>query len=173
MLGVMLSGGTEHPNETHPDGLAAEVGKRDAFEHPEVELYLNLIRAAEQLSEQFDALFKRFGLSQTQYNAMRIMRGHGAPIPSGLVARQMVTREPDITRLLERLVKLGLVKRKRSDQDRRIMLAGLTEEGSALLAELDQPVLDLHQRQLAHLGDAQLQAAIDLLERVRDVPDRA
>jgi len=148
--------------------LKEELGKRDAFELPEQEVYLNLLRTAEHLGAPFDALFKAHGLSQTQYNALRIMRGHGEPIASSTVARQMVTREPDITRLLDRLVKRGLVTRQRSDADRRVMLTSLTSEGEGLLAEMDGPVRELHERQLAHMSREELRTLSGLLERARE-----
>ncbi|GAB4549601.1 MAG: hypothetical protein Tsb0013_10970 [Phycisphaerales bacterium] len=165
----MSSGGLDHSSFSQRDGLAHAVGKRDGFAHTEVEVYLSLLRTTEELSVEFDELFKEHGLSQTQYNAMRILRGHGTPIPSGLVARQMVTREPDITRLLERLVKQGYVRRKRSEDDRRVMLAALTQSGLDVLNELDGPVLALHRRQLKHMPPEALRELIVLLERIRSV----
>lgn len=163
----MTTGGNNKDNRSHRSALAEQIGKRGPFEHPEVELYLNLIRSAEQLSEAFDALFKEHGISQTQYNALRILRGHGGPTPSGVVARQMVTREPDITRLLERLVKLGLIERERSSEDRRVMLARLTDAGAELLERLEAPVLELHRSQFAHLAESEIDDANALIERLR------
>ena len=163
----MSFGGNDQKNLSGVEGLAQEIGKQHPFSHPEIELYLNLIRSAEHLSIQLDALFKDHGISQTQYNALRILRGHGVPVASGLVARQMVTRAPDITRLLDRLAKLGLIERNRSSDDRRVRLAQLTPEGEALLAQLDAPVLEMHKRQFEHMSRDEIVKANAIIARLR------
>ncbi|MEM1422756.1 MAG: MarR family transcriptional regulator [Planctomycetota bacterium] len=169
----MSAGGNHERQTTSPSGLAGQTGKRRPFDHPEVELYLNLVRTAERLATQFDALFREHGVSQTQYNALRILQGHGGPVPSGTVAREMVTREPDITRLLERLQKLGYITRDRSEHDKRIMLASLTDAGGALLERLQGPVLDLHKGQFVHMSAAELTDAIGVMERMREAAEDA
>jgi MarR family transcriptional regulator, 2-MHQ and catechol-resistance regulon repressor len=131
-------------------------------------VYHNLLRTTERLCEQFDALFKAHGLTQTRYNALRILRGHEGPVPSGTVAREMVNREPDVTRLLERLERSGLIERRRSTKDRRVMLASLTVAGAEVLASLDEPVMRLHREQLAHIGAEELRTLSDLLVRARE-----
>lgn len=162
----MSSGGSDQ-HQSQLDGLARQIGTRAPFDSPEQEVYLNLLRTAGRLSRQFDDLFKRHGLSHTRYNVLRILRGHDGPVPSGTIAKEMVNREPDITRLLGRLERAGLVQRNRSSQDRRVMLVSLTPEGAALLAMLDEPVLDLHRAQLSHIPDAELRTLSDLLVRAR------
>ncbi len=164
----MTSGGNDKTENTTPRGLARELGKRGPFQSDAQELYLNLLRTSERLSEQFDALFKAHGLSQTQYNALRILRGHAVPISSGTVGRELLNREPDITRLLDRLVKMKFVVRERCERDRRIMLASLTPSGYELLAELDDPVSALQAKQLKHMTRDEMRTMIDLLERARE-----
>ncbi len=148
-------------------GLAQELRKRQPFASAREEAYLNVLRTAEHLSGAFDALFKSRGLSQPQYNALRILRGHAEPIPSGTVAAEMVNRQPDITRLLDRLAGRGLVTRGRSARDGRIVLAQLTRDGERLADELSGPVDELHRRMLGHLPDEELRKVSRLLEAAR------
>ena len=147
--------------------LMDEIGKRRPFESREQEVFLNVMRTAEALSEGVAGVLKPFGLSATQYNVLRILRGS----PDGLTCREigdrMLTRDPDITRLLDRLEKRGLISRARNGEDRRIVVTQITEAGLELLAGLDQPVRDLHRKLLGHLGAERLQALTQLLEACR------
>ena len=167
----MNSGGNQDKKLLRASGLAVQTGKQTPFDDAEVELYLNLIRSAERLKIQFDALFKEHGISHTQYNALRILQGHNEPVPSGTVAGEMVTREPDITRLLERLQKLGYIKRARAAHDKRIMLAHLTDAGRALLKRLQAPVRELHKAQFEHMSSGEIEASIGVLERLRETAE--
>lgn len=152
--------------------LQKEIKKATPFDLLEQEAYLNVLRTAQELTNGFERLFKPFNLSLTQYNVLRILRGVGEPLPSGQIAERLVTRDPDITRLLDRLEKRGLIARQRGASDRRVVLASITEQGLDLLAQLDQPVLDLHRQQLHHLGEERLKQFIELLElaRLSEVP---
>jgi DNA-binding MarR family transcriptional regulator len=150
--------------------LADELGKRRPFDLPEQEVYLNLLRTADALAGEFAQLFKQHGLTDAQYNALRILRGHGCPIPTRWIAEEMVTREPDITRLIDRLERAGLVRRERSKTDRRVVRVRITAKGTALLAKLDRPVLALHRRQLGHLGERKLASLSRLLSAARRPP---
>ena len=134
----------------------------------EIEVFLNLLRTCQRLCEQFDALFKAHGLTNSQYDALRILRGHDEPMPAGAVAREMVKREPDITRLLCRLEDAGYVSRDRCSVDKRVVLTHLTPEGAAVLAQLDDPVRSLHREQLAHMSQEDLRTLSNLLERARE-----
>jgi len=147
--------------------LQKELKKSKPFESAEQEAHLNLIRTAQFLQEPFDQLMKPHNLSGTQYNVLRILRGAGEPLPCGQIGDRMVTRDPDITRLLDRLEKRGLIARERTSTDRRVVLAAITPAGLKLLAELDDPVINLHVSQLSHLGKDRLQNLIDLLEMAR------
>ncbi len=148
--------------------LQKEIKKQKPFESAEQEAYLNLMRTAQILQEPFEKLMKPLNLSATQYNVLRILRGAGEPLPCGQIGDRMVTRDPDITRLLDRLEKRGLITRQRTATDRRVVLASITTEGLRLLKLLDQPVMDLHVKQLGHLGKDKLRSLIDLLETSRE-----
>jgi DNA-binding MarR family transcriptional regulator len=95
-------------------------------------------------------------LSPNQYNVLRILRGTPDGLLCGEIAVRMISRDPDITRLLDRLEKRGLIGRCREDPDRRKVLVRIAPEGLSLLKSLDQPVCDLHRRQIGHLGRRKL-----------------
>lgn len=161
------SNSTVRANGT-PTSIAEAIGKTGPFSSFEQEVFINLLRTASSLAEPFDALFRANGLSEPQYNALRILRGHGKPIPSGTVAEQMVTRDPDITRLLDRLAKAGLVERAKSERDKRVVLAAITEKGLELLARLDEPILELHRKQFESMPREQLWRLSELLTVARN-----
>jgi DNA-binding MarR family transcriptional regulator len=106
-------------------------------------------------------------LSATQYNVLRILRGAPDGLPCGEIADRMITRDPDVTRLLDRLEKRGLISRWREAKDRRMVLAGITADGLKLLARLDEPVTQTHRKQLGHLGKDRLRALAAMLEAAR------
>ena len=149
-------------------GLQAELKQNVPFTSREQEAYLSLLRTADALQARVEAKLKEFGLTGTQYNALRILRGAGQDgIPCSDIAERMITRDPDITRLLDRLQKRGLVERSRGKQDRRVIYGKITAAGLKLLRELDAP-LEKHGRELLrHVGQTKLQLLIDLLELVR------
>lgn len=152
-----------------PGKLQAEIKQAKPFPSVEQEAFLNLLRTAEALLRGFTEVLKPAGLSHPQYNILRILRGAG---PDGLACRElggrMVTRDPDITRLLDRLEARGLVARARRQEDRRVVRTCITAKGLQLLGELDAPVLRLHHRLLGHLGDRRLRSLIELLEAARE-----
>ena len=147
--------------------LQREVNKRNPFDAPEQEATLNILRTADRLSAAFDELFRRHGITGPQYNVLRILRGHGRPIPSQQIGRELLTRVPDVTRLVDRLEKAGLVERARTTTDRRVVLVSITPRGLKLLEELDRPVLDLHRAQLRHLTRDELAELNRLLVKAR------
>ncbi len=138
------------------------------FTSNEAEAFLNLQRTADILMRGLERQLKPVGLTQTQYNVLRILRGAGR---DGLLCREigarMVTRDPDITRLLDRLEARGLAIRSRLDSDRRAIRTRITPTGQALLNKLDRPVAELHARQLGHLGNEKVRELIALLEQAR------
>src|SRR6202158_5648313 len=151
-----------------PRGLQAELKQKIPFTSREAEAYLSLLRTADALQTQVEARLKEFGLTGTQYNALRILRGAG---PEGLPCREigerMITRDPDITRLLNRLEGRGLVERTRARHDRRVIYGKITAAGLKLLREMDRP-LEKHGREmLRHVGQERLKRLIELLELVR------
>ncbi len=148
-------------------GLAEEIGKKSAFLCAEQEVYLNLVRTAEKLSSDFAKLFKTHGLSDSQYNALRILRGEDKPMQVYQVAERMVTPHPDIPRLIDRLEAAGFVRREKCAEDRRVVWVTLTPRGAAVLKKLDRPVVELHQSQLGHLGRRDLASLNQLLSQAR------
>jgi MarR family transcriptional regulator, organic hydroperoxide resistance regulator len=135
-----------------------------------MEVFLNLVRTADRLMRDFDELFKPYGLSLTQFNVLRIlMYAEGEPLPCKAIAQRMITRDPDITRLLDRLEARKLISRERDPSDRRIVCTRITEEGMKLLEELNKPLVECHARQLAHMEEPQLTQLIGLLEQVRQI----
>jgi DNA-binding MarR family transcriptional regulator len=148
--------------------LQEEINKRHPFEGPEEEAALNLLRTVDHLGQEFARLFHEHDVSGPQYNVLRILRGVGGDgLPCVDIAGQMITRMPDITRLVDRLEAAGLVERRRTEEDRRVVLVTITAAGLALLARLDRPVLDLHRRQLGHLTRAELAELNRLLVKAR------
>jgi DNA-binding MarR family transcriptional regulator len=125
---------------------------------PEESLFLELYRAADLLSRRPAQLLRAHDLSPNQYNVLRILRGAPDGLLCGEIGRRMITRDPDITRLLDRLEKRGLITRSRESEDRRKVQSRITREGLALLRGLDEPVRKLHRRQLGHLGEKRVRA---------------
>ncbi|MGD0790387.1 MAG: MarR family transcriptional regulator [Terriglobales bacterium] len=151
-----------------PRGLQAELKQKTPFTSREQEAYLSLLRTAGALQAQVEARLKEFGLTGTQYNALRILRGAG---PDGLPCREigerMITRDPDITRLLNRLEDRGFVERARARHDRRVIYGKITAAGLKLLREMDNPIEKHGREMLSHVGQEKLKQLIDLLEEVR------
>lgn len=129
--------------------------------------YVDLVRTCDRLTRSLVPVIKAEDLSSTQYNVLRILRGAGEELPCGEIASRMVTRDPDITRLLDRLEKRGLISRRREAEDRRTVLTRITPDGLELLARLDKPVRDAHTKLLGHLSHEQLRELADLLREAR------
>jgi DNA-binding MarR family transcriptional regulator len=134
---------------------------------PEEAAFLDLLRTADLLTRGVVPVLKTADLSPTQYNVLRILRGSEEGLPCGEIAKRMITRDPDITRLLDRLEKRGLISRRREAKDRRTVLTRITPEGLQLLARLDEPVREAHRRQLGHLGRESLRKLAALLQAAR------
>jgi DNA-binding MarR family transcriptional regulator len=143
------------------------VPKRRRPPCPEEAAFLDLVRTCDLLSRHPALLLKDEDLSSTQYNVLRILRGALDGLPCGEIASRMITRDPDVTRLLDRLEKRGLILRWRETKDRRVVLARITPEGLKLLARLDEPVEEMHRRQLGHLGQNRLSTLTELLAAAR------
>jgi DNA-binding MarR family transcriptional regulator len=136
--------------------------KRRRAAPPEEAVFLELLRTTDMLSRGLVTVLKIEDLSGTQYNVLRILRGSPEGLPCGEIASRMITRDPDITRLLDRLEKRGLISRCRETKDRRMVMARITPEGLRL-ARLDEPVQAAHRKQLGHLGRERLRALTELL----------
>lgn len=130
-------------------------------------LYLDLLRTVERLGRPVTDLLKAEDLSPNQYNVLRILRGAEEGLTCGEIGNRMITRDPDITRLVDRLEKRKLVGRKRDTKDRRVVLTRILPKGLELLERLDGPVLDEHWRLLGHLGAERQRLLRDLLEQCR------
>jgi DNA-binding MarR family transcriptional regulator len=153
-------------------GIQAELQQTKPFPGLEDEAVVSLHRTADRLNGCFSDMLKPYGLSPTQFNALRILRGAGeAGRTCSEIAERMVNRDPDITRLLDRLERRGLVARSREGRDRRVIITRITPAGLALLHGLDQPIEEFNRKQLGHLSEQQLQALVKLLEVVRERSD--
>ena len=145
-----------------------EIRQRKPFRRLEDGAFVNIQRTADALMQGVAATLKEKDLSPPQYNVLRILRGAG---DDGLACREiagrMISRDPDITRLLDRLEERDLVARSRDRTDRRVITTRITERGLRVLGELDEPIQKLHVEQLGHLGPERLRSLIDLLESAR------
>lgn len=136
---------------------------RNSVPCPEEAVFVDLLRTADQLSRGPAQFLKSHDLSPNQYNVLRILRGSRDGLLCGEIAGRMITRDPDITRLLDRLEKRRLIARDRQTCDRRRVLARITPGGLDLLARLDEPICAIHRRQIGHLGERQLRLISRLL----------
>lgn len=152
--------------------LQRELKKRRPFDSLEQEAALNIARTADRFGICFARLFREYGLTPSQYNVLRILRGEGQPLPILEVADRMLAVVPGITGLVDRLEGMGLLARERSTEDRRVVFVAITAGGLELLAKLDEPVAELHRRLIGHLSPAELQELSRLLEKARQHLDR-
>ena len=149
-------------------GLQAELKQKVPFNNPEQEAYLALLRTADALQSRIEAKLKEFGLTGTQYNALRILRGAGADgLPCNEIGERMITHDPDITRLLNRLQERGLAERSRGKQDKRVVYGKISPAGLKLLREMDVPLQKFGTEMLRHVSQPKLKQLIELLEQVR------
>lgn len=166
--------------------LRSEIGKKKPFDRPEVEAFLNLFRTCSIFTTQTTRFFRDFGLTEAQYNALRILRGHASHpdsprpdvggtggVPSQTIGQQLVAQVPDVTRLVDRLVDAGFAERLSARTDRRIVLVRITKAGLDLLAQIDAPLIELHRQQLGHMSRADLAELNRLLVLARRGDDKA
>lgn len=151
--------------------LARELKQAKPFGSLEQEASLNVMRTAAVIEQATEAALKPHGISATQYNALRILRGAG---PAGLscqeVGARMVRLESDLTRLFDRMQARKLITRARSADDRRVVVVRIAPAGKKLLAALDDVVAGLGKRLLGRLGERKLRLLIDLAEEARAAP---
>jgi DNA-binding MarR family transcriptional regulator len=149
--------------------LKDEIKQVKPFESLESEVFLNLMRTADALSRGGEEILKLAGLSHTQYNVLRILRGAGE---QGLccreVAERMITRDPDITRLVDRLERRGLLTRSRDSRDRRVITVRITPAGQKVVKGLDGPMAEYNRRLLSHMDKSNLRKLVELLEAARE-----
>ena len=149
--------------------LRQAIKQRKPFQSLQQEVFLEVLRTGHALVQDLVELLKPYGLTQPQYNVLRILRGAGAAgLPTGEVgARMVASREPDVTRLLVRMERQGLVERERRPDNRRFVTARITPQGRGVLKALDRPVLEMHAAQLRHMSGRELERLAELLERAR------
>jgi DNA-binding MarR family transcriptional regulator len=131
-------------------------------------VFVALLQAADTLAQEAEQLLKSAGLTGAQYNVLRILRG-GEPegLPCRAIGDRMISHDPDMTRLLDRLEKRGLITRERQTDDRRVVKTRITPQALSLLKTLDQPVRELHKHQFRHMSASRLKILSGLLEEVR------
>ncbi|MFO0968181.1 MAG: MarR family transcriptional regulator [Gemmataceae bacterium] len=138
------------------------------FDSLEQEVFLSLWRTYDRLRQIEEDLFDRYGLTAQQYNVLRLLRAaHPAKLATLDLGRRLISRAPDITRMIDRLEQLGLVCRERLADNRRVVHVGITSAGRTLVADMAQPLRACHRRQLGHLSAADLKRLGALLRRAR------
>jgi DNA-binding MarR family transcriptional regulator len=152
-----------------PGKIQGELQQSKPIPSLEEEAYLNVQRTANLLLQGLTEVLRRHDLTPTQYNVLRILRGAGEKgLTAGEVGDRMITRDPDVTRLLDRLEKRGLAERWRCTDDRRVVWTRITPAGRDVISPLDAEIAAMHLRQVGHLGSERLTSLISLLEAVRD-----
>ena len=135
---------------------------------PEEDAFVGVLRTADALMRGTESVLKDTDVLPTQYNVMRILRGSPDGLPCSEIAKRMISRDPDMTRLLDRMEKRGLITRQRATTDRRVVVTKITPEGLASLSALDEPVRKAHRETLGHMGTARLRQLVELLEMARE-----
>src|SRR5437762_7670690 len=148
--------------------LQYELKKKRPFAPSEQEAALSILRTSDQLQIRFARLFREYGLTPSQYNILRILRGEGKSLPILEIASRTIAVVPGITGLIDRLEQAGFVNRRRCEKDRRVIYVALTDQGMTTLAALDEPLVALHQKLLGHLSQGDLKDLIRLLEKARE-----
>lgn len=149
--------------------LVDEIKQTKPFETPEDEAFVSVLRTAEAFLWREAEFLKPYEVTLSQYNVLRILRGAE---PDGLICREigerMIARDPDVTKLLDRLEARGLVRRDRQEADRRVIVVRITREGLELVGQIDAPMLKMTGDILGHLGERKLRTLIRLLEEARE-----
>ena len=150
--------------------LQSELNLQRSFKSAEQEAYLNLVRSHAVLVSEFENLFKQHDLSQSLYNVLKAV-AHNVEqgYPSQSLAQFMIAKDPDITRLVDKLARLNLVSRKRGTQDRRVVWVKITAKGLQKIETLDPEVYTLHRQQLGHMSNKNLQTLSELLVDARQL----
>lgn len=148
--------------------LQQEIKKKRPFDSPEQEAMLNILRTNDLFQNRFGRLLREYGLTSSQYNILRILRGEGKPLPCLEIADRLVQVVPAITGLIDRLEQAGMVRRERSDADRRVVNVEITAPALKTLARLDEPVMELHKELLGHMKRTELRELSRLLEKSRE-----
>ncbi len=156
------------PRAAAPGSLQQELKQAVPFASLHAEAFLNLLRTTDQLQRRLHITLKPHGLTVTQYNTLRILRGAGdQPLSCSEIGERLISQEPDITRLLDRMERNGLIQRERDQRDRRLVLSRITAEGRAQLKKLDGIVERCVEQMLEHMSVTELQQMIARLEQAR------
>lgn len=150
-----------------PSRLQQELKKKKPFDSPEQEANLNILRTNDRFENRLGRLFREYGLTASQYNVLRILRGEGEPLPSLEIAERMVQVVPAITGLIDRLEKQELVTRQRCSKDRRVVYIEITDKALDLISQMDDPLAELHRELIGHLTRKELKELSRLLEKAR------
>ncbi len=151
-----------------PSTLREQLRKKGPFDSLPQEAMLSILRTSDLLENRLARLLRDHDLTPSQYNAMRIMRGEGKPMPCLEVADRMIQVAPAITRVIDQLVARELIVKQQSSEDRRVFLVELTTKGKRLLSRLDDPIQNLHRTLLGHVPEIDLKALNDILQTVRE-----
>ncbi|OAI39253.1 MarR family transcriptional regulator [Planctomycetaceae bacterium SCGC AG-212-D15] len=155
-----------------PSKLQRELKKRGPFATLAQEVILNLARTSDQLVIRAERLLREHGLTGSQYNVLRILRGEGKPLPILEIGSRMIQIVPGITGLIDRLESAEFVRRERSTEDRRVIFISITKKALEVLAALDQPLIDLEEKLVQCLSVAEQRELIRVLEKVREHLDQ-
>ena len=148
--------------------VGAEIHQTKAFATMEEELLVSLLRTTDVLHERFEQMIRPFNVSMTQYNVLRILRGaEPSGRTCGEIGERMIAREPDVTRLLERMEKANLIKRTRDSADRRVVVTRITGSGLELLDEMEPKLRELDGL-LKPMGERKIESMLKLLDEVRE-----
>jgi DNA-binding MarR family transcriptional regulator len=153
--------------------LQHELKKKRPFDSLEQEALLNLLRTSDWIDNRLGRLFRDYGLTSSQYNVLRILRGEGQPLPSLEIADRMIQVVPAITGLIDRLEKQEMVSRRRCSEDRRVVYVEITAKGLATLKQLDGPLEELHKNLVGHLSRPELKELSRLMEKIRHAESEA
>lgn len=148
--------------------LKSELKKRGDFDSVEQETTLAILRTSDLLENRLARLLREHGLTPSQYNVLRILRGEGNPLPCLEVAERMIQVAPAITRVVDQLLKLDYITKSQSAEDRRVYMVDIKPSGKKLLAKLDQPILDLHANTMRNVSKAEQKTLIRIMESIRD-----
>lgn len=149
--------------------LREEIKQGKPFGSLEQEAMLNLMRTAALLEHELSEMMKSHGVTLTQHNVLRILRGAGEKgLVRNEVSERLVAQVPDVTRLMDRLVEMGMVTRTRDTNDRRCVIARITRRGLDVLEKIEEPLMEIHRRQLGHMTEEELQTLVALLTKARE-----
>ena len=149
-------------------GLRHEIEQERPFSSLEEEAFLNLLRTADCLHREFQRKSRDWGVTSTQYNVLRILRGaHPQGLTCSAIGNRMITADPDITRLLARLKALKLIRQQRDRNDRRVLWTQISEAGQELLRQMDPVIQRTPKELLGHLREGELAELTRLLELAR------